>query len=63
LKIDANALYIRDGKYYTFARITAGIDLSLAIIEEDFGLHVAVAVARELVSHPLLGDLQSVSLS
>lgn len=49
LKIDANALYIRDGKYYTSAGITAGIDLSLALIEEDFGPHVALAVARDLV--------------
>jgi len=49
LKIDANALYIRDGKFYTSAGVTAGIDLSLALIEEDFGPHVALAVARELV--------------
>ena len=49
LKIDANALYIRDGKFYTSAGITAGIDLSLALIEEDFGPQVALAVARELV--------------
>jgi transcriptional regulator GlxA family with amidase domain len=49
LKIDANALYIRDGKFYTSAGITAGIDLSLALIEEDFGAQVALAVARELV--------------
>jgi len=49
LKINANALYIRDGKFYTSAGITAGIDLSLALIEEDFGPQVALAVARELV--------------
>jgi transcriptional regulator GlxA family with amidase domain len=49
LKIDANALHIRDGKFYTSAGITAGIDLSLALIEEDFGSRVALAVARELV--------------
>jgi len=49
LKVDANALYIRDGKFYTSAGITAGIDLSLALIEEDFGPQVALAVARELV--------------
>ena len=49
LKIDANALYIRDGKFYTSAGITAGIDLSLALIEEDFGSRVALTVARELV--------------
>ena len=49
LKVDANALYIRDGKFYTSAGVTAGIDLSLALIEEDFGPRVALAVARELV--------------
>jgi transcriptional regulator GlxA family with amidase domain len=49
LKVDANPLYIRDGKFYTSAGVTAGIDLSLALIEEDFGPQVALAVARELV--------------
>ena len=49
LKVDASALYIRDGKFYTSAGISAGIDLSLALIEEDFGPQVALAVARELV--------------
>jgi transcriptional regulator GlxA family with amidase domain len=49
LKVDAHALYIRDGKFYTSAGVTAGIDLSLALIEEDFGPRVALAVARELV--------------
>lgn len=49
LKVDANALYIRDGSFYTSAGVTAGIDLSLALIEEDFGPRVALAVARNLV--------------
>jgi transcriptional regulator GlxA family with amidase domain len=49
LKVDPNALYLKDGKFYTCAGITSGIDLSLALIEEDFGPHVALAVARELV--------------
>ena len=49
LKVDADALYIRAGKFYTSAGVTAGIDLSLALIEEDFGPRVALAVARELV--------------
>ena len=49
LKVDPNALYLKDGKFYTCAGITAGIDLSLALIEEDFGPRVALAVARELV--------------
>lgn len=49
LKVDPNALYLRDGKFYTCAGITSGIDLSLALIEEDFGPRVALSVARELV--------------
>src|SRR5437762_1128399 len=49
LRVDPNALYLKDGKFYTCAGITAGIDLSLALIEEDFGPRVALAVARELV--------------
>lgn len=49
LKVDANPLYIREGKFYTSAGVTAGIDLSLALIEEDFGSQIALAVARELV--------------
>lgn len=49
LKVDAGAIFLKDGPYYTSAGITAGIDLSLALIEEDYGLAVALAVARELV--------------
>jgi len=51
LQVDANALYLRDGKFYTSAGITAGIDLALALIEEDFGAQVALGVARELVMY------------
>ncbi|HKF41659.1 MAG TPA: helix-turn-helix domain-containing protein [Thermoanaerobaculia bacterium] len=49
LKLEANALFLKDGPFYTSAGITAGIDLSLALIEEDFGPTVALSVARELV--------------
>jgi transcriptional regulator GlxA family with amidase domain len=49
LKVDANSLYVRDGKFWTAAGVTAGIDLALALIEEDFGPQVAIAVARDLV--------------
>lgn len=49
LRVDANALFIKDGKFYTSAGVTAGIDLTLALIEEDCGPSVALAVARELV--------------
>lgn len=49
LKVQPNSLYVKDGAFYTSAGITAGIDLSLALIEEDFGPHVALEVARDLV--------------
>jgi transcriptional regulator GlxA family with amidase domain len=49
LKVDRNALFIKDGNFYTSAGVTAGIDLALALIEEDYGAQVALSVARELV--------------
>jgi transcriptional regulator GlxA family with amidase domain len=49
LKMNADAIFIQSGKYYTSAGITAGIDLALALIEEDLGPHAALAVAREMV--------------
>ena len=49
LHVDEDALYLKDGHIYTSAGITAGIDLSLAMIEEDYGPTVALAVARDLV--------------
>lgn len=49
LRVDSNALFLRDGKFYTGGGITAGIDLALALIEEDRGPRAALAVAREMV--------------
>lgn len=49
LVVDEDSLYLRDGPCYTSAGITAGIDLSLALIEEDLGPRIALAVARDLV--------------
>ena len=49
LVVEPNAIYLKDGPFYTSAGITAGIDLSLALIEEDYGPSVALAVARALV--------------
>lgn len=42
-------IYLRDGSIYTSAGITAGIDLSLALIEEDHGHETALRIARFLV--------------
>ena len=44
-----NPIFIRDGSIYTSAGITAGIDLSLALVEEDHGHQTALTVARQLV--------------
>lgn len=49
LRMEPNALFIKDGAFYTAAGVTAGIDLALALIEEDFGSKMALATARELV--------------
>ncbi len=49
LKMEPNALFVKDGPFYTSAGVTAGIDLALALIEEDFGSKVALSVAREMV--------------
>lgn len=49
LNVDPNALYVKDGPYYTSAGVTAGIDLALAMIEEDYGAAVALRAAREMV--------------
>lgn len=47
--VDGERLFVRDGEIWTSAGITAGIDLALALVEEDLGLATSQAVARELV--------------
>lgn len=47
--VDPDAIYIRDGVTYTSAGVTAGIDLALALVEEDHGPALARDVARSLV--------------
>jgi transcriptional regulator GlxA family with amidase domain len=49
LRVDPDALFLKDGPFYTSAGITAGIDLAMAMIEEDCGSAAALAVAREMV--------------
>jgi transcriptional regulator GlxA family with amidase domain len=51
IAIDADAIFVRDGPFYTSAGVTAGIDLALALIEEDHGARLAIRVAREMVVH------------
>ena len=49
LSVDADRIYVHDRKVWTSAGITAGIDMALALIEQDFGAELSRAVARELV--------------
>jgi transcriptional regulator GlxA family with amidase domain len=49
IRFELDAIFVRDGRFYTSAGITSGIDLCLALVEEDLGPGVALAVARELV--------------
>lgn len=47
--VEPDAIYVRDGTVYTSAGVTAGIDLALALVEEDHGPDLAREVARSLV--------------
>lgn len=47
--VEPDAIYVKAAPFYSSAGITAAIDLALALIEEDLGQAVALAVARELV--------------
>jgi transcriptional regulator GlxA family with amidase domain len=49
LQVERDPIFIKDGKFYTTAGVSAGIDLALALVEEDLGHEVAASVARELV--------------
>lgn len=51
VKVDAAPIFMRDGNVYTSAGVTAGIDLALALIEDDAGAACADTVARRLVVH------------
>ena len=49
ISVQGNDIYVRDGKFTTAAGVTAGIDLGLALVEEDHGRDVALETARMLV--------------
>ena len=49
VRVVDEGIFVKDGRVWTSAGITAGIDLALALVEEDHGHRVAMAVARRLV--------------
>ncbi len=50
VNVEVDPIYIKDGNIWTSAGITAGIDMALAIIEEDLGKPAAIEMARSLVT-------------
>lgn len=51
LTVEPDAIFVRDGEIATSAGVTAGLDLALALVEEDFGRQWALAVARRMVMY------------
>jgi transcriptional regulator GlxA family with amidase domain len=49
VRVEPDTIFVREGAIYTSAGVTAGMDLALAMVEEDHGRDVALATARELV--------------
>ncbi|MEU6771805.1 GlxA family transcriptional regulator [Streptomyces sp. NPDC046759] len=49
LRVDCDPIFLRDGRVWTSAGVTAGMDLALALVEDDLGRGIAHAVAQELV--------------
>jgi transcriptional regulator GlxA family with amidase domain len=47
--VDADPIFVRDGNVWTSAGVTAGMDLALALVDEDLGRDVALMTARQLV--------------
>ncbi|PXA83353.1 AraC family transcriptional regulator [Nostoc sp. 3335mG] len=58
-KLEEDRIFINDGPIWTSAGMTAGVDLGLALIENDLGLEVSKAVARKLVIYHRRGGGQS----
>jgi transcriptional regulator GlxA family with amidase domain len=49
IKVEPDPIFVKDGSVYTSAGISTGMDLALAMVEEDYGREVALYIARRLV--------------
>ncbi|MEO6919512.1 MAG: helix-turn-helix domain-containing protein [Collimonas sp.] len=58
-EVDQNALYIEDGRLWTSAGVTTGIDMCLAMVEKDLGSAVAQTIAQRLVLYARRPGYQS----
>ena len=59
VEVDRNAIFIEQGRIWTSAGVTTGIDMALAIVEQDLGRAVADAVAANLVLYVRRPGFQS----
>ena len=59
VSVDGNAIFIRDGAVWTSAGVTTGIDMALAMVEDDHGRELADAVAARLVLYVRRPGFQS----
>jgi transcriptional regulator GlxA family with amidase domain len=59
LTVDANAIFVQEGRVWTSAGVTTGIDMALAMVEEDHGRSVADAIAARLVLYARRPGFQS----
>jgi transcriptional regulator GlxA family with amidase domain len=50
-RVEEDAIFVRDGRLWTSAGVTAGMDMALAMLEEDWGRKLALDVAHQLVMH------------
>ncbi|GAA4228695.1 transcriptional regulator GlxA family with amidase domain [Sagittula marina] len=51
VSVDADAIFVQAGNFWTSAGVTAAIDLALAFVEQDYGRDIALAVARDMVMY------------
>lgn len=49
IDVEPDAIFVRDGELFTSAGVSSGIDLALALVEQDYGTEMAREVARSLV--------------
>lgn len=62
LRVNHKRSLTQDGRYYTASGLGAGLNLALAMIQEDYGAHVAAAVRRELAITPAGAAAEQVSV-
>jgi len=49
IDVDSNSIFVKDGNVYTSAGISSGMDLALALVEEDYGKKFALEIAKQMV--------------